>query len=377
MAVLAFGEASEGGGPELLSAALVGLADRRPGVRGLPAAHEGRLRAGRQPHPRGGVGGRRHPGRGRACSRPPPPPTAPTGSCSSVWPTPPPTPSGRSRWRSASAATSARRGTPPSCARWRSPWSREGWPGSAMEAWAPESRGTTLLAIVVLGGLALAAYAAALRLLGAVPPSAPMARGDRRAMSRGGRSPRASWRWPSLAPARAERAPGAGSRRPGAGALAAGALVGRAVPGRHASARCAPRRVCGRCDVGAGRGPPHVARRRLRRDQRGRPSAGCPPVGRGASNRTRSFYGVPRAPLYEELHGLPATGGAARPGLPGPRRAQRGPGLRRRDRRARARRWPTPACPRAAIANADGAGYLQGPPLPPGRGGRAGRRAGA
>jgi len=46
-----------------------------------------------------------------------------------------------------------------------------------MEAWAPETRGTTLLAIVVLGGLALAGYGAALRLLGAVPPSAPMAAG--------------------------------------------------------------------------------------------------------------------------------------------------------------------------------------------------------
>ena len=46
-----------------------------------------------------------------------------------------------------------------------------------MEAWAPESRGATLLAIVVLGGLALAGYGAALRLIGAVPPSAPMTRG--------------------------------------------------------------------------------------------------------------------------------------------------------------------------------------------------------
>ena len=46
-----------------------------------------------------------------------------------------------------------------------------------MEAWAPESRGATLLAILVLGGLALAGYGAALRLIGAVPPSAPMTPG--------------------------------------------------------------------------------------------------------------------------------------------------------------------------------------------------------
>ena len=44
---------------------------------------------------------------------------------------------------------------------------------AAMEAWAPDGRLVTLLAIAVLGGLAMGAYGVALRLLGAVPPSGP------------------------------------------------------------------------------------------------------------------------------------------------------------------------------------------------------------
>jgi putative peptidoglycan lipid II flippase len=44
---------------------------------------------------------------------------------------------------------------------------------AAMELWAPDGRLVTLVAIAVLGGLAMAGYALGLRIVGAVPPSGP------------------------------------------------------------------------------------------------------------------------------------------------------------------------------------------------------------
>jgi putative peptidoglycan lipid II flippase len=45
----------------------------------------------------------------------------------------------------------------------------------AMEVWSPEGRVTTIIATAVLGALGMTAYAGALRLLRALPPSGPVA----------------------------------------------------------------------------------------------------------------------------------------------------------------------------------------------------------
>jgi hypothetical protein len=48
----------------------------------------------------------------------------------------------------------------------------------AMDAWAPDGRGPTLLAVVVIGALATVVYGVVLWLAGAVPPRSPvLARG--------------------------------------------------------------------------------------------------------------------------------------------------------------------------------------------------------
>ncbi|HET6967970.1 MAG TPA: lipid II flippase MurJ, partial [Ornithinibacter sp.] len=47
----------------------------------------------------------------------------------------------------------------------------------AMEAWGPEGRGPTLVAVVVIGAVATAAYAGGVWLAGAVPPRGPVAPG--------------------------------------------------------------------------------------------------------------------------------------------------------------------------------------------------------
>jgi putative peptidoglycan lipid II flippase len=44
---------------------------------------------------------------------------------------------------------------------------------AAMEVWAPDGRLVTIIAIALLGALAMGAYAMGLRMLGAVPPSGP------------------------------------------------------------------------------------------------------------------------------------------------------------------------------------------------------------
>jgi putative peptidoglycan lipid II flippase len=48
----------------------------------------------------------------------------------------------------------------------------------AMDAWDPDGRVTTVVALAALGALAMALYAGGLRLLGAVPAAGPMAAGD-------------------------------------------------------------------------------------------------------------------------------------------------------------------------------------------------------
>ena len=44
-----------------------------------------------------------------------------------------------------------------------------------MEAWDPDGRGATLLAVIVLGALATALYAVGVWVAGAVPPRSPVA----------------------------------------------------------------------------------------------------------------------------------------------------------------------------------------------------------
>ena len=145
-AVLAFGEAAEGDGPELLGGALLGLAVGVPVYGGVPAAHPGRLRARRQPHAGARLarlGGAR---RGRRWWSAAAPPTAPT-----AW-----SPSAAAH-SPAYALGAAWLGRPPAAARRDPSWhlaqlrpvalavaAGAAWPGLAMEAWSPEGRGPTL-----------------------------------------------------------------------------------------------------------------------------------------------------------------------------------------------------------------------------------------
>ena len=225
MAVLAFGQASEGDGPELLSAALVGLAvgipvyggfllltrvayalgdSRTPAVASLAVAVLGA--AGMLAASAGTDG---------------PDTLVLVGLAHSA------------AYAVGAIALAVRlRGAA------GSPWHRAqlrpvaiavaagglAWLG--MEAWAPESRGATLLAIFVLGGLALAGY-------GGRPPAhrrgatecADDARG-RSAMSCRRAVVLALIVLGVLAAGAAERGVGYGSRRPGAGAVPPWALVG-------------------------------------------------------------------------------------------------------------------------------------------------------
>ena len=91
----------------------------------------------------------------------------------------------RSRWRSASAATSGSRGTAAQLRPVAIAVAAGGLAWLAMEAWAPDGRVATLLAIVVLGAPGAGGRTPALcGCIGAVPPSAPMMPGARSAMSR-------------------------------------------------------------------------------------------------------------------------------------------------------------------------------------------------
>ena len=87
------------------------------------------------------------------------------------------------------------------------------------------------------------------------------------------------------------------------------------------------------------------------------------------------FLGAPAGAVFER-----ATGRRRRPtgllalGVPRPRRAQRRTSTTAPRSAPSARRSTTPACPRAAIANADGGGFVPEATVPPHRGRRAGRR---
>ncbi len=155
MAVLAFGQAAEGDGPELLGAALVGLAVGIPVYGGFLLLTRVAYALGRQPHAR----------RSRRW------PSLSSGAvgmlAAAAGHRRTDTPGARRLAHTAAYAVGGDRAggapaTAPSASSWhvgqlRAGGDRRGrsagWRGWAMEAWAPEGRVATLLAIVVLGGL--------------------------------------------------------------------------------------------------------------------------------------------------------------------------------------------------------------------------------
>ena len=231
MSVLAFGQAAEGDGPQLLGAALLGPGRRHPRVRRLPPDDAGRLRPRRQPHAGAGVAGL-----GRRSA---PPGMVVAGQVAD----------GSTRLAlvggahtlayAAGRALAGRR----ACARG---WARcsgcalaaparpgrrrsGGLAWAVMEAWSPEGRLAVLVALAVIGGGRRAPlYVAGLRALGALPGP----RADRRSASGGrrvtlaagaGRRRRARPPGSRSAPRPRRRGP---PRRAGAGALAARARRG-------------------------------------------------------------------------------------------------------------------------------------------------------
>ena len=383
MAVLAFGEAAEGGGPELLGAALVGLADRRAGLRRLPAAHPGRLRARATAAPR--------------------------------------------RWPRSSSRSSVRPGCSPAAAatdgsdtlvliglahtaayalgaialalrlRGEVGWRVAPRPAASPPALAVAAGGLAWLGDGGVGPRRSGRHArsrsacsarsawrrtrGALRLLGAVPPSGPVAVGGRAVVTRpvGGRPrPGRPSRWCRCPSARARAGDAGGHdrrrRRAGAGAVAADALLGRGVPGRHAGARRAAGRVGGGGHVGARR----AARTRPPGDGYAAMSAGA--RARGVADGgpgARGRRGLPRrrrAGRVRERHrGRRRPTGCSRSAFPA--LVERNDGLDYgAEIGALGEALDDAGVPRAVIANADGGGFVPEAAVPPHGRRRAGRR---